>query len=105
MIGEVLLRNAAKSMQTVTLANWAYGVTAIKEDAQGRRSTVVTYLPVEDLKIEIRTGEKTKKVFYCMLQENLRFIESGDSVIVELPRLDEGDVLLLKSGMGSRCPL
>ncbi|GAH24146.1 unnamed protein product, partial [marine sediment metagenome] len=24
------------------------------------------------------------------------FTESGDSVVVELPRLDEGDVLLLK---------
>jgi hypothetical protein len=31
-----------------------------------------------------------------MLQRTLKFTESGDSITVELPRLDEGDVLLLK---------
>jgi hypothetical protein len=31
-----------------------------------------------------------------MLQRALKFTESDDSIIVELPRLDEGDVLLLK---------
>ena len=99
LVEGVLLKNAANAMQSVTLANWAYGVTAIKEDTRGRRSTVVTHLPTEDLQIKIRTVKDTKEIFSCMLQKNLRFTESGEFVIVDLPRLDEGDVLLLKSAL------
>jgi hypothetical protein len=96
LVEGVLLQNPANGLRAVTLANWAYGVTAIKEDARGRRSVVVTHLPVKGLQIKIRTAEDTQEVFSCMLQESLKFTESGDSVVVDLPRLDEGDVLLLK---------
>ncbi|MHC4749938.1 MAG: hypothetical protein ACYTFW_08695, partial [Planctomycetota bacterium] len=104
LVEGVLLKNAANGMWAVTLANWAYGVTAIKKDARSRRSAVVTNLPVEDLQVKIRAVKGTKEVFSCMLQESLRFTESGEFVIVELPRLDEGDVLLIKSGMNSLLP-
>jgi hypothetical protein len=89
-------------MRAVTLANWAYGVTAIEEDARGGRTAVVTHLPVSGLRIRVRTGADTKEVVSCMLQKSLTFTESDESIVVELPRLDEGDVLLLKSSTHSR---
>jgi len=58
--------------------------------------TIVRHLPVNGLQITIRATERTKEVVSCMLRQSLKFTESGDSVVVELPRLDEGDVLLLK---------
>jgi hypothetical protein len=83
-------------MHAVTLANWAYGVAALAEDAAHRRTAVVKHLPAEDLHVTIRAAQGTKQVFSCMLQHALRLTVSGDSITAELPRLDEGDVLLLK---------
>jgi hypothetical protein len=96
LVEGVLLSNAANGLRAVTLANWAYGVTAMEEDASHRRSPIVKHLPAEDLQVAIRTVQGTKQVFSCMLQRALQFTESGDSLLVELPRLDEGDVLLLR---------
>jgi hypothetical protein len=96
LVEGVLLKNAGNGMRAVTLANWAYGVTGIKENASGRRSMIVKNLPVNDIQITIRATERTKEVFSCMLRQSLKFTESGDSVVVELSRLDEGDVLLLE---------
>jgi hypothetical protein len=96
LVEGILLKNAENGLRAVTLANWAYGVTAIKEDARGRRSPVVTHLPVKGLHIKIRTAEDTKQVVSCMLHKSLKFTKSGDFVVIELSRLDEGDVLLLK---------
>jgi len=104
LVEGVLLKNAANGMRAVTLANWAYGVTAIKQDARGHRSAVITNLPAEDLQIKIRPLKDMKEVFSCMLQKKVKFTESGDSVIVDLPKLDEGDVLLLKSNVPSLSP-
>lgn len=102
LVEGVLLANPANGMRAVTLANWAYGVTAIEEDARGGRTAVVTHLPVSGLRIRVRTGGDTKEVVSCMLQKSLEFTESGESIVVELPRLDEGDVLLLKSSTHPR---
>lgn len=96
LVEGVLLSNRANGMRAVTLANWAYGVAALKEDTSRRRSAVVKNLPVENLQIKIRAAQGTKEVFSCMQQRNVKFSESGDAIIVELPRLDEGDILLLK---------
>jgi hypothetical protein len=96
MVEGVLLKNTANGMRAVTLANWAYGVTAIKQDTRSRRSPVVTHLPVKGLQIKIRTGEDMKEVVSCMLRENLKFTKSGEFIVIELPRLDEGDVILLR---------
>ena len=90
------LDRPANGMCAVTLANWAYGVPALAEDAAHRRSAIVKHLPVENLQVTIRAAQGTKQVRSCMLQRTLRFTESGDCITVELPRLDEGDVLLLK---------
>ncbi|UCG49496.1 MAG: hypothetical protein JSU94_06870 [Phycisphaerales bacterium] len=104
LVEGVLLKNTENGMRAVTLANWAYGVTAFEEDARGRRSAVVTHLPAEDLQIKIRAGEGTKEVISCMLRENLKFAKSGDYIVVELPRLEEGDILLLNSGTAALLP-
>ncbi len=96
LVEGVLLSNAANDTRAVTLANWAYGVAAMKEDASRRRSAIVKQLPAENLQVKIRTAKGTKEVTSCMLQRALKFTESDDSITVELPRLDEGDVLLLK---------
>jgi hypothetical protein len=96
LVEGVLLENPANGLRAVTLASWAYGVTALAEDASRRRSPIVKHLPVENLQVAIRAAQGTKQVFSCMLQRTLRFAESDDSLTVELPRLDEGDVLLLK---------
>lgn len=96
LVEGVLLKNARKGMRAVTLANWAYGAAALKENASRRRSAIVKHLPLNRLQIRIRATQEIKEVVSCMLQQRLRFTESDDSVLVELPRLDEGDVLLLK---------
>lgn len=96
LVEGVLLKNPANGMRAVTLANWAYGVTAIKEDTSRRRSTVVKHLPVNGLQVKIRATESTKEVVSCMLRRSLNFTQSGDSIVVDLPILEEGDVLLLK---------
>jgi hypothetical protein len=96
LVEGVLLGHPADGTRAVTLANWAYGVTALAEDAAHRRAPIVKHLPVEDLQVKIRAAQGTKQVLSCMLQRPLRFTESGDSILVDLPRLDEGDVLLLK---------
>ncbi len=102
LVEGVLLKNVANGMRAVTLANWAYGVTAIKENTGGNRSAIVTQLPVTGLRVKIRTGEDTKEVISCMLQNSLKFTESDESIVAELPMLNEGDVLLLKSSTSSR---
>jgi hypothetical protein len=96
LVEGVLIRNADNAMRAVTLANWAYGVAALRQDGSEQRSAVVKHLPADGLQIKIRTSEKTKEVTSCMLRRTLKFTESGDTLVVELPRLDEGDVLLLR---------
>jgi hypothetical protein len=96
LVEGVLLKNAANGMHAVTLANWAYGVGAIQEDASGRRSPVVSHLPAKAIQITIRAPEKTNRVVSGMLQANLEFKESDGAIVVELPGLEEGDVLLLR---------
>jgi len=96
LVEGVLLKNTENGMRAVTLANWAYGAAKLKEDTSHRRSAIVEHLPLNCLKIKIRTKEKISEVRSCMLRKILKFTKSGDSIFVELPVLEEGDVLLLK---------
>jgi hypothetical protein len=95
LVEGVLLQSADGTTRAVTLANWAYGVAAIQEDASGRRSPVIRHMPARGLEITIRTTEKPKNVVSCMLQAGLEFTESDGAVVVDLPQLEEGDLLLL----------
>lgn len=96
LVEGVLLQSPDGRTQAVTLANWAYGVAAVKEDASGRRSPIARRLPAKGLKITIRTAQKPKNVVSCMLRVDLEFAESDGVIFVDLPRLEEGDVLLLE---------
>lgn len=96
LVEGILLKNRDNGMRAVTLANWAYGVAALKENASKRRSPVVEHLRLNDLRVRIRVTEPVREVRSCMLRKNLRFSETGGTVVVELPELEEGDVLMLK---------
>ncbi|HUS90368.1 MAG TPA: hypothetical protein VM695_00915, partial [Phycisphaerae bacterium] len=92
----VLLRNPATGRRAVTLANWAYRVTAQRR--QGRRvSNVTGIVPAEGVRLSIRGAGPVGKVTSAMLDRPLTLTPAGDDVvIVDLPRIEEGDVLLLE---------
>jgi len=91
----VLLVHEASGKRAVTLANWAYRVIARRQ--RGRRvSTVTGLVPAETLRIAIRQPGKVNKVTSAMLDNTLKFTTRRDTLTVELPRLEEGDVLLLE---------
>ncbi len=91
----VLLVNDASGKRAVTLANWAYRVTAHRK--RGRGTSIVTgVVPAKDLRVTVRGAGKVRKVASAMLSRPLRFAVSGESLTIELPRLAEGDVLLLE---------
>jgi hypothetical protein len=56
----------------------------------------VVHVPAEDVEITVRTADEVRRVESCMLDRSLDLISSGDTIVVSLPRLDEGDVLLLR---------
>jgi len=91
----VLLVHDRTGRRAVTLANWAYRVTAHRK--RGRRVSVVTgIVPARDLRITLRGAGKTRKVTSLMLDRPLDLTVRADEITVTLPRLDEGDVLLLE---------
>ena len=96
LVEGVLLRNEKANTRAVTLANWAYRVSSIRQDPSGRRTPVVAHLPAEDIKITIRGAGEVRRIDSCVLDRSLDFASTGDTIVVSLPRLEEGDVLLLK---------
>jgi hypothetical protein len=96
LVEGVLLVNPADGRRCVTLANWAYGVTAIQQDERGRRTPVVSHLPIEDLEVTVRGAGKVSKATSCWLDRPLKVEVSGDQVRFTLPRLEEGDVVVLE---------
>ena len=96
LVEGVLLRNEKADTRAVTVANWAYRVSSIRQDPSGRRTPVVAHVPAEDVKITIRAAGDVRRVESCMLDRSLDFASTGDTIVVSLPRLEEGDALLLK---------
>jgi len=92
-IEAVLLKNKASGKQAVTLMNWAYR-TSGKQNVRGK--TVVEIVPLDNLKITIRNAGTVTKVTSGMLDKALEIARSGDALTLTLPRLEEGDVLLLE---------
>jgi hypothetical protein len=90
----VLLVKAATGRRAVTLANWAYRVTAHRKRGAGV-SIVTGISPASDLQVRVRGAGEVRKVTSAMLDRPLKFSAADDVLTVELPRLDEGDVLLL----------
>ena len=91
----VLLVNPASGRRAVTLANWAYRVAAHRK--RGKRvSIVAAIVPAEKLRITVRGAGKVRKVTSAMLDRPVAFRAAGDALTIDLPRLEEGDVLLLE---------
>ena len=96
LVEGVLLGNEGHGTRAVTLANWAYRVSSIRQDPTGRRNSVVTHVPAEDVKVTVRGTGDVRRVESCMLARTLEFTRDNGEIVVLIPRLEEGDVLLLK---------
>lgn len=96
LVEGVLLRSAAGTQRAVTLANWAYKTGPTVKDARGRPRTLVAHLPVENVKVTIRGAGKVDRAASCMLHRQLNVTASGETVAFTLPRLEEGDVVVLE---------
>jgi hypothetical protein len=83
LVEGVLVRNAATGRRAVVLMNWAYR----------RASGVVAPVAFSGIKVAIRVG--AEKATSTALAQPLVAERSGDLLTVTLPRLEEGDVLLL----------
>ena len=96
----VLLKNAKTGAQAVTLANWGYRVAGQRTQAGGgkkaRVSNVIENATETSLKIAIRGAGPVKTVRSAMLDQDLPVTVQGDVLTVTLPKLEEGDVLMLK---------
>jgi len=95
LVEGVLLTNPRNGLRSVTLANWAYRVAGFRQDARGRRSAIVKHRPAENVTIKIRGAGPVAKVISSQLDRELKFSTSGETITVDLPRLEEGDVLIL----------
>jgi len=87
----VLLKNGATGKRAVVVMNWAYRVA-------GKRTSgkpVIALVPFKDLKLTLRGAGDVTKVTSAALDQSLPFERAGDSLVVTLPQLDDGDVLLL----------
>ena len=93
---EGVLLETGGGQRAITLANWAYAVTAMRNNAQGRETPVVENVPAENLQITVRTNRPVRSVTSCMLQQTLEFAVREGSLTVRLPRLEEGDVLVIE---------
>ena len=83
LVEGVLLRHPASGRRAVVLMNWAY------------RKTAAGLAPVvfRDLKVSIRTTAGALRS--TALGRSLDVVQNGEILSVTLPRLEEGDILLL----------
>lgn len=96
LVEGVLVRNSQNGSRAVTLANWAYGMPESVQSNSGRQGAMVTHLPVENLSITVHGARDVRRVTSCMLERPLAFSVSHGDIIIQLPLLEEGDVLLLQ---------
>ena len=98
----VLLRNPKTGKRAVTLVNWAYRVVAQEKRqirVRGRQRESVKYVrgnaPAANVRVAIRGAGPVAQVKSAMLDTTLSTSRRGDTLIVTVPSLAEGDVLLL----------
>ncbi len=97
----VLLKQPDNGKRSVTLMNWAYGVTAeriIKTKKGDQHRMVISALPAENVKITVHGAGKVSKVRSVAMEQDLpvQQDQNGESFTVTLPKLEEGDILLLE---------
>ena len=98
----VLLKNPKTGKRAVTLTNWAYRIVAQEKRhilVRGKPRESVKYVrgnaPATNVRVAIRGAGPVAKVRSAMLDTTLRTSRQGDTLIVTVPSLAEGDVLLL----------
>lgn len=94
----VLIKHPKSGQQIVTLMNWAYGVTAVREIHAAGRATekpIVSHLPAENLQITLRGAGNVSRVRSLVLKQDLAVRAAAEGATITLSKLDEGDILLI----------
>lgn len=95
----ILIRHPETGKQAVTLMNWAYGVTAVRKIRSERGESerfVRSHLPAENVHVSIRAEGEVSKIRALALGEDLDFERREQTIELSLPRIDEGEILLLE---------
>ena len=102
----VLLQNDASGKQAVTLMNWAYRARPQRPGPDGKPAGAVENVELKDLKVVIRpvgridnpsgAARPVAKITSAMLDKELPVRRVGEAIEVVLPRIEEGDVLILE---------
>jgi hypothetical protein len=96
----ILIRHPDTGRQVVTLMNWTYGITAVRAIRSERgeiEKPVAAHRPLDELTLTVRGAGKVARVRSVMLDRDLavQAADGGDGIVIALPRLAEGDILLL----------
>ncbi|MBI4026518.1 MAG: beta-galactosidase trimerization domain-containing protein [Verrucomicrobia bacterium] len=92
----VLMRNASTGKQAVVLINWTYRSHAF-DRAEGRRPpNAYVHIAFENLVVTIRGAGDGKRAISAESGQALLLSNLEDGIKVTLPKLEEGDVLLLE---------
>jgi len=81
LVEGILVRNKATGKRAACLMNWAYNGRGL--------------VPCENLSVTIRGAGDVSRVTAAWLDKQLPITKSPDAITVTLPRLDEGEILLL----------
>jgi hypothetical protein len=83
VVEAISLVHAKTGKRSVVLMNWGY-------------ETGKKLVPQENVKLTITNGKGVTKVKSMMLDQELVMEKKGESVVVTLPRIEEGDVLAVE---------
>ena len=87
----ILLKNGQSGKRAVTLMNWAYRTGSAKNG--GGRAVLAN---LNDVKVTIRHAGPVAKITSAMLDKPLPISHRDDAIEVTVPRIEEGDVLVLE---------
>jgi len=101
LVEGILLQNPETQARAVTLMNWGYRTSRnrVRTDAKGNRQvvgSVAGLIPQKDLQVAIRGAGPVSEAHSVALEKSLPLRTEGETTIVTVPELQEGDVLLLK---------
>jgi len=88
----VLLHNPSLKKRAVVLMNWAYRLTGSADQGKLQASIV----EMKDVDIILRGAGPVARATSAMLDQDLPVRHQGDALRLKLPRLEEGDVLVLE---------
>jgi hypothetical protein len=94
-----LLKNDKTARQAVVLANWTSKTTHLQVRERNKVSSVEfksETVALQNVRVEIRGAGPLTKATSAYLRQALPVERSGNRIAVTLPRLEEGDILLLE---------